>query len=487
MFTSFWNDFSFLSFEFSVVPLNCVFESNFHDRLVLTTVAPIVIVFGVFLTCLVLRQQLLSKGGDDINAAASSLTVSSIRLCVMVLFTVFPMVSATIFQTFSYDDRLNDGSAYLNADYSIEKRGSTHHGFVVYAIIMCLLYCFGIPAASWCVLRQKKDKIQLLMAISECITAIEGDEILESQHPEDILAHQQTMTIRLQKQVVTESTRRFKSTRRFISDFDEISFSRSDPIRTKESLNVMKAELSEEDPWLLGLSPLFKDYKRGYWWFEVPKFISTVILCGPLTLIPVEGASQVYISIVVSMFMLVLFANCQPYVAQSNNILAQCCQMSLTFAMTVGLLAKASESSQDALFGPLLIVCTTLNLGLGIAAMAFELAVTFVTEMPFVSKWIHLLPLPSRFKLRQERNSSVAPTSSTFHDGASHLQCEVGTAVQHGGEEASFRVPTITLTSSELHEDDQVQSISLGSNEKVHSRRNPDISGKAIAFVAEST
>jgi hypothetical protein len=60
-----------------------------------------------------------------------------------------------------------------------------------------------------------------------------------------------------------------------------------------------------------------------------------------------------------------------------------------------GALAKVSESSQDGLFGPLLIVSTTLNLGLGITAMAFELASTFVTEMfLFYSKWFHLLPLP---------------------------------------------------------------------------------------------
>jgi hypothetical protein len=46
-----------------------------------------------------------------------------------------------------------------------------------------------------------------------------------------ILAHPQRATIQLQKQVVTESTRPLKSTRQFISDVDEISFSRSDPIR----------------------------------------------------------------------------------------------------------------------------------------------------------------------------------------------------------------------------------------------------------------
>ena len=52
MFIYFWNKFSFLSFEISVVLLNCVFGCNYHDRLELTTVTPIVIVFGVFLTWL---------------------------------------------------------------------------------------------------------------------------------------------------------------------------------------------------------------------------------------------------------------------------------------------------------------------------------------------------------------------------------------------------------------------------------------------------
>jgi hypothetical protein len=59
----------------------------------------------------------------------------------------------------------------------------------------------------------------------------------------------------------------------------------------------------------------------------------------------------------------------------------------------MGLLEKTSESSQDALFGPLLIVSTTLNLGLNITAMAFELAATFLTEMSFLFEMV--LPAPS--------------------------------------------------------------------------------------------
>jgi hypothetical protein len=144
--------------------------------------------------------------------------------------------------------------------------------------------------------------------------------------------------------------------------------------------------------------------------------------------------------------------------------------------MTMGLWQKyRSLHSQDGLFGPLLIVSTTLNLGLGITAMAFELAATVTEMFPFLFEMVSPAISALSFKLGQERKSSVAPTPNTFHDEASHLQCEVGNAVQHCGQEASFRAPTVTLPSSELHEDDQVQSISLDSNEKVHSRRNPDI------------
>merc|ERR1719473_2684699 len=56
LFTSFWENFGFLSLELSFLPLNCVFDSNFHDRLVLATVAPVVVVGGIFLTWAVMRQ-----------------------------------------------------------------------------------------------------------------------------------------------------------------------------------------------------------------------------------------------------------------------------------------------------------------------------------------------------------------------------------------------------------------------------------------------
>jgi hypothetical protein len=47
---------------------------------------------------------------------------------------------------------------------------------------------------------------------------------------------------------------------------------------------------------------------------------------------------------------MLLFANCKPYLSKSDDMLAQFCQLSLTFAMAVGILEMASESFQVCIF-----------------------------------------------------------------------------------------------------------------------------------------
>ena len=120
------------------------------------------------------------------------------------------------------------------------------------------------------------------------------------------------------------------------------------PDQKQEELATVRADLNilRKDPILTGMSPLYKDYKPERWWFEAPKFISTLILCGVATLVPAEGASQVFIALATSTAMLVLYANYQPYVSRNDDILAQVCQFSLTFTISVGLLHMASKAFQ---------------------------------------------------------------------------------------------------------------------------------------------
>jgi len=362
MFTSFWGSFNFLSFDLSVVPLNCVLDSNFHDRLVFTTVAPLATTFGIFLTWLSLRQRLLLAGGDNLRASISALTSKAIRLAVMVLFTVFPMVSTTVFQTFQYDRRLKDGSAYLVADYSILQNDPSHNNYVVYASAMSILYCFGIPAVSWFALYTKRDQIQKLQMISESLAKLEKGDLLEHQRDaEQGSSHQRRKTV-LFKHLVAEAT-------------DQL-LEPSNCANMKLSLLRFEAKLKAGDPWLVGLSPLYRDYESEYWWLEIPKFISTLILCALITMVPADGASQVFVSLMVSIGMMVLLGNTRPYSDSSDDLLAQMCQTSLTFSMLVGLLELASLEFQDALFGPLLVICTTLNLFVGVVVIMIDFIVT---------------------------------------------------------------------------------------------------------------
>jgi hypothetical protein len=71
------------------------------------------------------------------------------------------------------------------------------------------------------------------------------------------------------------------------------------PNDTEDILNSLKATLKQKEPMLGGLSLLFKDYKPQYWWWEVPKFVCTLILCGLVTLTNLRDGSQVFVAMFV--------------------------------------------------------------------------------------------------------------------------------------------------------------------------------------------
>ena len=95
-FISFWRHLDFLSVDLSLVPINCIVDSDFHDTLVAVTLLPVVFIFIITIVWLVLRQRLIMAGGEDLPQSLSVLSSKAMRLCVIFLFTVFPMVSSTI-------------------------------------------------------------------------------------------------------------------------------------------------------------------------------------------------------------------------------------------------------------------------------------------------------------------------------------------------------------------------------------------------------
>ena len=124
----------------SILSSSCLLTIDFYDRLVLSTVAPLVTLLACVGTFFIpkMKNQHSSTAGPIVKHKHLSVGL-------FVVFLVYSSVSFTIFQTFVCDP-LDDGNAYLRADYSITCYTETHDAYIVYASLMVCVYPFGIPA-----------------------------------------------------------------------------------------------------------------------------------------------------------------------------------------------------------------------------------------------------------------------------------------------------------------------------------------------------
>jgi hypothetical protein len=320
------NPVAFMDIE--LVPVNCFLDLSFHDKLLVMTLTPIAFILLVLLLYGA-RRVTLSDPTEIKDTQAKCISV-----VVVVLYTVFPLVSATIFRTFAYDaglageDADGEGPEYLKADYTIKFGDPSHVWFQRYAMFMGLIYCVGLPLGSFMVLSRNKDDIVECQALA---TAIVRDS--KSRKPSAIV-------------------QRLKSDKR---------------------------EMKKDKHMLRALSLLYKDYEPQYWYFECVRCLCTLLLCGLVNCLGYNLADStlIFVLLLISTAMLIILANHNPYVDNIDDKLAQLCQMSLSLVMAVGLLEQADpETFKDvgASFGWILIICVSINWGTGFVLMLWELA-----------------------------------------------------------------------------------------------------------------
>jgi hypothetical protein len=355
------NPFAFL--DVNLIPFNCLAEVTFHDRLKMVTLVPIVFLLYVFLVYGIMHIALVKKNRYDRIPIMRS---QAVYIAVLSLYSAFPLVSAVIFQMVSYNQPL-EGKEYLKADYSVEKNDPAHQSHVLYAAVMGFVYMVGIPLSSYLLLRARKEPIKKLQKIEQ--------RILQCSHRDKA---------------------------------------------KKASLYREKVETMEENPYLEGLSPLYRDYEPEFWWWEIPRFYCTVILCGLVTVTNLEDGSQIAASLMVSTTFLVTYANCNPYLMRTDDQLAQLCQVCLCLAMVVGLLEKANAAGESAndvkgssWFGYTLIASVTLNLALGFGAVLLAFLETF---FPRVTEKFHYYSngLPARGTTKNAAATPPQTNKKTF-------------------------------------------------------------------------
>ncbi|CAM9152222.1 unnamed protein product [Ectocarpus fasciculatus] len=118
----------------------CVVDMNFHDRLLVSTISPIVVL--LLLACTYAAAARANRGDPE---KLNVIWNKHVTMVLLLTFFVYSSVSSTLFRAFACDD-LDDGKYYLRADYSIECDSPEHRGIQVYAGFMIVMYTVGIPA-----------------------------------------------------------------------------------------------------------------------------------------------------------------------------------------------------------------------------------------------------------------------------------------------------------------------------------------------------
>ena len=128
------------NFDFSwILSAGCVMDIDFHDKLIVVTVTPILAL--AFLACTYMASYWKNCGNDEVLVKIHNRHVSMVLL---LTFLVYSNVSSVLFKAFSCE-HLDDGKYYVRSDYSIQCDSSKHVGIQVYAGVMIVVYTIGIP------------------------------------------------------------------------------------------------------------------------------------------------------------------------------------------------------------------------------------------------------------------------------------------------------------------------------------------------------
>lgn len=123
-----------------ILSYSCIAGIDFYDRLLLATTMPLLVFGGLACTYAIAIQR---NGKSEF--AVRSVQHKHLSAALFTVLFVYSSVSFTVLQTFVCDS-LDDGVAYLRADYSLICGSDQHSSYVAYASFMVWVYPIGVPA-----------------------------------------------------------------------------------------------------------------------------------------------------------------------------------------------------------------------------------------------------------------------------------------------------------------------------------------------------
>lgn len=129
---------SLISFDLGLVlSAGCMAKTDFHDRLIISTLGPLVALCALRVSFQVATRR--NRGSEE---ALQAVRRKHFSMALLVTFLIYSSVSSTVFRTFACET-LDGGKEYLRADYNIQCTTTKHKALEV-RLSSIKFVCIGI-------------------------------------------------------------------------------------------------------------------------------------------------------------------------------------------------------------------------------------------------------------------------------------------------------------------------------------------------------
>ena len=302
------------------MPLDCVANFGFIGALVIRTGLPLCLI--MVLASLSNLLNWCGKDGTKHEKMASMLSSGWFY----VLFLVYPSCCTAVFQAFMCDE-LDDGSAYLRVDYSVqcwaENQGAYseyYKGVMAYAVLMSFVYPLGTPVLYAAVLYANRAAIAKVDRLERGLWSSNTDDA---------------------------------------------------ELRAEVHQNIRQKNLGSGD-----LAKLTGGYEMRAYWFEVFECARKICLIGLPIFFEPGSAGQLIVGLLVCFISFGMYASYEPYVKDSDDWLAKVAQVSLFFSLVSSIALKMESDSSTEALGNVLVATLMVPPA---AAFLFESDLDFET------------------------------------------------------------------------------------------------------------
>jgi hypothetical protein len=354
-FTNFIDGFNFINLSFAdAFPLSCSGVFTFIDKLVLTTLAPIML---SILLCMfffieygnqrrqIQRNKQRQKG--EKAAAFNRIKEKYLNYFFYLSYLVLPSVTTTIFQTFLCTDvdpdreDSDESDSYLTADMNISCHSDYYKNGVAYAVCMICVYPIGVSAMYLVLLYYNRAEIRTREESSDDDNAVPSVAAATGGGAANPL-HTTTPALAPAAPAAAAAP--------------------AAPAAADDELSPSAARLAF----------LWEAYEPKFWYWEIIETSRRLMLTAVLSLVSPGSSEQAVASIMVSILYIKLYREYEPYVNDNDDELAELGQYQIFFTFFGALILQNSllSSSWDTAVGVLLIF---VNLGVVMMALLAEI------------------------------------------------------------------------------------------------------------------